>query len=469
MRVKHHLFIHSFSQYFIKIPFGKLVLIYFVFVSNFALSQRNPRFDLISKERSTLQSDGFVRINSAFSYKMMEPSQDLRKVDILIDSRKEGIIKNKNLIIGTSLIVLSDYQRSNTESKFAYLMRHPTSANQIGKEVSEAVVHSFQFSFTGTVTNWLSTYVEILYNPEQSFGEGTITSLGRNQLQLRKGFVVFGALEKFPVYLAIGKMDAPFGQTGSVNPFSNTTMWHAFGALGYGLQAGFKKWNINASFMAVQGGAQFRAMHTPVGDSTNVPSRLNNFTADLNYTINIGEGFKFLLGCSYLYGSAYCQDFPVMHFDPCGNNNPAVTAYGRMNINDRIIVMGGYAKTLDVWPGTHNPIPPLDVFAASKVSSTDFGLKCNFNVRGKIIYGLSGEFSNFRPGPSGAPWERQNQIVVGFSGMICNSSKLFLEFFRTDGYVPLNFISGGNLAPGVTHSVRDAFSYGIVLGCQITL
>jgi hypothetical protein len=468
MGYKHGMFIHSCKQYFIKILLKKIVLILFVLLNNLAIAQENPRFSLLAKKKSHTQLNGSIGLNSPFSYKMMEPNQDLRKVNILNDERKNGVIKNRSLIIGTSLILIADYQRSNTESKFAYLMRHPTSANQIGKEVSEAVVHSFQLSFTGAVNNWLATYVELLYNPEQSFGEGTITSLGRNQIQLRKGFVVFGDLNKFPVYLAIGKMDAPFGQTGSVNPFSNSTMWHAFGGLGYGAQAGFNKWNIDASFMAVQGGAQFRAMHTPVGDSTNVPSKINNFAADFNYTIRIGNGFRFLLGGSYLYGSAYCQPFPVVHFNPCSKNNPAVTAYGKLKNKERIIIMGGYAKTLEVWPGTHNPTPPLDVFEATKVSSIDAGLKLNINLRGKVVYSLSGEFSNFRSGSDGAPWERQNQIVLGFAGMIRKSSKLFLEIFRTDGYVPLNFISGGNLGPGETHSVRDAFSYGIVFGSQIT-
>ena len=53
-----------------------------------------------------------------------------------------------------------------------------------------------------------------------------------------------------------------------------------------------------------------------------------------------------------------------------------------------------------------------------------------------------------------------------------NSSKLFVEVFRTEGYAPLNFISGSEdfapFPPGVTHSVRDASSMGIVLGAQVT-
>ena len=65
------------------------------------------------------------------------------------------------------MISIFDYQKSNTDSKFAYLMRHPTPKNQIGKDVSEVVIHSFQFSFTGTVNSWLTAHAEILYNPEQ--------------------------------------------------------------------------------------------------------------------------------------------------------------------------------------------------------------------------------------------------------------------------------------------------------------
>ena len=411
----------------------------------------------------------FVQLNSPFSYKMLEPNQDLRKADLLLTERKAGILNEQNLIIGVSLISLFDYQVTNTDSKFAYLMRHPTANNQIGKEVSEAVIHSFQLSFSGAVTNWLAAHAEILYNPEQNFGQGTITALGRNQLQLRTGFLLFGDLNEFPLYAAIGKLDAPFGQTGSVSPFTNSTMWHAFGGLGYGLQVGFKKWDVAATLMAVQGGAQFRALNAPVGEGTNIPSRINNFVADLNYTLRPLEHVKVVLGGSYLHGSAYCQPYPVVHFGPGEKNNPAFTGYGNVTIHERIYLMGGFAKTLDEWPGTFNPNPPLDVYSASKVSSLDIGVRYDLNLTGNILYAISGEFSNFRAGADGAPWERQNQLIFGLSGTIKKSSKLFVELFRTEGYVPLNFISGGNLEPGQSHSIRDARSHGIVVGGQITL
>lgn len=411
----------------------------------------------------------FVQLCSEYSYLMLEPVQDLRKIDVLQSARKKGLLQKGNLYVGASVISLVDYQQSNTDSKFGYLMRHPTASNQIGKTVSEAVIHSAQLGLTGVINNWLAAHLEILYDPQQSFGAGTITTLTRNQLQLRKGYVLIGNPEKFPVYGAIGKMDAPFGLTGSVNPFTNSTLWHAFGGLGYGALVRFNKYGINASFMAVQGGAQFRALHTPV-EGTNIPSRLNNFVADLNYTIRFTDRINLLVGASYLHGSTYCQGFPVFHFMPCEDNNPASTFYGKLNYKNKLILKGGYAITGDVWPGTFNPTPPLNEFAASKVSSMEAGLKFIINPAGKVVYSLSGEFSNFVAGPDGAPWERQTQTVIGFSGLVNHSSKLFFEFFRTTGYAPLNFISGGSSEDlSVTHSDADANSFGLVLGALLTI
>lgn len=418
-------------------------------------------------QESSKENENFISLDSRFTFKMLEHNQDLRKVDIFLDEHKNGLFNNKRLIFGTSLISIIDYQRSNTDSKFGYLMRHPTSSNQIGKNVSEAVIHSFQISLAGKVNDWISTYAEILYDPEQSFGTGTLTDLNRNQLQLRKGFILLGNLEKNPYYLALGKMDSPFGQTNSVSPFTNSTMWHAFGGLAFGAQIGLHTESFDASFMAIQGGAQFRALSSPVR-KTNVPSRINNFTTDANYSLKLGENAKVKIGGSYLYGSTYNQDFPVQHFHSGSENNPAYSVYGRLDFSKTLQIQGSFAKTFDEWPGTHNPNPPLDVYEASKVSSLDCGAKYTFNPDKIIEYCISGEFSNFTSGPNGSPWERQNQIVLGFSGLYQKSSKFFVEVFRTDGFVPLNFLSGGNLPPGETISVNGAFSHGIVVGGQIT-
>ncbi|MFT5144185.1 MAG: hypothetical protein ACI80V_000791 [Rhodothermales bacterium] len=168
-------------------------------------------------------------------------------------------------------------------------------------------------------------------------------------------------------------------------------------------------------------------------------------------------------------GSAYCQGFPVVHFQPCDEANPASSVYGRVSFAEKLLVMGGYAITSEVWPGTFNPAPPLNVFEASKVTSLDIGVKYQVNTS----YTVSGEYSNFHAGPDGAPWHRQDQIIVGVARAVGATSKIFAEFFKVDGYAPLNFISGSAdfqpFPPGETHSKADASSFGLVVGAHITL
>lgn len=419
-------------------------------------------------DQSTPQNS-VIGLNSEVSARMMDPNHNLRKSTILLEEKQEGNIDDRGLIIGTSIIGLMDYQKSNMDSKFGYLMRHPTSNNQIGNTVSEAALHSLQVSVTASANNWISMYGEILYDPQQSFGPGTITALSRNQLQLRRGMVVFGDLNKFPLYGALGKMDTPFGDMGSVSPFCNTSSWHAFAGLGFGAEIGYKKAGLHASFMAIQGGSQFRAAHTGV-NGTNVPSKLNNFAADINYTFEILRSTSLQLGGSFIYGSAYCTGYPITHFGEPVKNNPAYSAYINLEISDRILFKGGFSKTRDTWPGTYNPNPPLNQFYASKVSSLSTGIKFNLNPQGKTKFAISGEYSDFRTGPAGSPWERQNQKILGFEAQVIKASILFMELFSTEGYVPLNFMTGGNMeTPGETHSERDAFSNGLVLGARIVL
>lgn len=442
----------------------KLPLLFLSIITNF----------LFAQNQNTPDTKRTVTTKSEFSYKMLEQNQDLRKIKLLLEERKAEEFTPKSLIIGASIIGITDYQKSSSNSKFGYLMRHPTAKNQIGKEVSEATLHSFQLSVTGIVNNWITLCTDILYNPQQSFGGGTNTSLNRNQIQLRKAAIVFGDLNKSPLYVAIGKMDTPFSQTGSVNPFSNSTTWHVFGGLAYGAQLGYKKGGMHAVFMAAQGGAQFRLLNTPVGlEKTSVPSKLNNFVADVNYTFSLTQKTDWLLGVSYVRGTTYAQKFPVTHFSPCYKNNPAGSVYTKIKYKDRFVFKSEFIKTEFTLRGAHNPYPPLNKFFGTQVASLALGGKYFFNMDKKIKYATSLEYSRFRTGTVGAPWERQNQIILGLSGFINKTSKLFVEFFRTEGYVPFNFISGSKpfepFPPGVTHSERNAFTFGGIIGAQITI
>ncbi|NOZ65727.1 MAG: porin [Alphaproteobacteria bacterium] len=409
---------------------------------------------------------GFVRFNPTFSYGMLDQTTNVnRKQLYLLEQKQLGNISKDGVYIGGSVTAIMDFWNSNTDDKFGYLMRHPTSNNQIGNTVTEAGVHSAQLSFLANMGEWVTAYGEFLYDPQQSFGAGDITDLTRNQIQLRKGYVTLGNLNKSPFYLSVGKMATPFALTDTVNPFSASSSWHAFGGLAYGALLGYSKDGLNVSAELVQGGSQFRAANVPV-NGTSVPSKLNNYVIDANYTFNLGgDNNRAMVGASYERGSTYCQGYPVVHFNPCEQENPAWAIYGTVEAGPFKFI-GEYIQTTDVWPGTFNPTPPLDIYPASKVTSFTLGGKYGTALYDKRL-DLSFEYSTFISGAAGSPWERQNQWVLGAAYFLTDSVKLFGEGILVQGYTPLNFISGGNLLPGTTHSDQNVRNTGVVMGINV--
>ena len=112
-------------------------------------------------------------------------------------------------------------------------------------------------------------------------------------------------------------------------------------------------------------------------------------------------------------------------------------------------------------------------FPASLVTSFDIGAKYRLESRRGPL-DVSAEFSRFTAGSGGAPWEHQDQLVLGGAWYVRPSAKLFAEYIRVNGYAPLNFISGGNVRDDQgefvldrTHSERSARSNVFLLGASL--
>ena len=412
---------------------------------------------------------GFVGTDAAYGFDVLDAAEYVNKKPIVqLKARAEDRLATP-LTVSGSIIGIANYQDSNRDSKFGYLMRNPTSANQIGDHVSEALIHSAQLGFTANFSDWLTGYAEILYNPQQNFASGTITSLDRNQLVMQRAYLMLGNLERSPLFAVIGKVDTPFGLNDTVSPFTNSTSWHSFAGLAYGAQVGYVDENLMVRAMAIQGGAQFRAANAPV-EGTVVPSRVNNFAVDANYTFHLNDADWFMLGASYEHGSPYCQSYPVFHFNPCGDNNPAWAAYAHTQLG-AFELLGEFAETTEEWPGSAVPIPtnPLSVYEAQKTRSWTVGGRYGFGdflLSDKRTNYVSLEFSQFRAGDDGAPWERQNQFVLGYSRYLIDNVNLFAEAIHVDGFAPLNFLSGGNFPDGSTWADNDAKTDVILVGAH---
>ena len=231
---------------------------------------------------------GFVRTEARFGYEILDPTQAInRKERLLLDRKRDGTLAPGGFYLQGAITPVADYQSSNRADKFGYQMRHPTARNQVGKSVSEAAIHSVQLGVTATLGNWVAGHAQALFDPEQSFGDGTNTSVERNQVKIRRAWVLFGDLDRSPFHASLGKMAVPFGLTDTVSPFTASTVWHAFGGLANGVKAGYASDSLNLTLMGIQGGAQFRAANTPV-KGTAVPGRLNNFAVDASYEFPAG-------------------------------------------------------------------------------------------------------------------------------------------------------------------------------------
>lgn len=438
------------------------------------------------RSRRLDRSKRLVGISSDYTYRVLDHAESTNTKQLLqLRSKQDGELPQA-LTLGGQVTAIANYQDANEDTRFGWLMRHPTSSNQIGTSVSEAVIHSANVNFTAKLSDRFTAYVEMLYNPQQNFAaNSTITGLPRNNVNVRRAYILWGDLDQSPWYASIGKMDIPFGWNDTVSPFTNSTSWHSFAGLAYGALVGYATDKAHIRAMAIQGGAQFRNANTPVGD-TSVPSRLNNFAIDANVALIDSSERSWTVGASYQYGTAYCQDYRndpavlvspgpglpaintapqgVRHFEPCDDNNDAAALYTQY-AKGQWFLAAEYAQTLDDWPGTFNPYIPE--FAAEENITFTVGARYSADVGLHSPLDLSFEFSRFEAGDSGSPWEKQDQYVLGLSYFPEDSVNLFAELIRADGWVPLNFLSGGNPGSEVGTSWSSQSSHTNILNIGI--
>ena len=121
---------------------------------------------------------------------------------------------------------------------------------------------------------------------------------------------------------------------------------------------------------------------------------------------------------------------------------------------------------MKVWPGTFNPYIPE--FAAAKNKTFTVGARQSADVGLANNVDFSIEFSRFKAGPFGSPWEKQDQLVFGASYFVAPNLNLFAEAIRVEGWVPLNFLSGGNPGSvvGTSWSSQTSTTNVLTLGIQ---
>jgi len=197
-----------------------------------------------------------VRVNSRYTYDMLDPTTNInRKQLLLLDNKRRDEIPDDSVTFGGAVTGIADCHSSNTAGKFGYLMRHPTSNNQVGTKASEAVIHSAQ-------RHWRRWVV----------GDGSHGTVVRPRAELWRRNDHRPRAQPDPTASRL----SPVGRSRQISGLrqlgqdGDTVRSHGHGEPVYGVNrlacvrgtrlrcAGrYSKNGLNLSFMGVQGGPQF--------------------------------------------------------------------------------------------------------------------------------------------------------------------------------------------------------------------
>ena len=325
---------------------------------------------------------------------------------------------------------------TNRTDKFSYLTRFPTDFE--GQHGTDARLLHGNAGVTGHIGNYIHIHSELLFSDVFSFRD-----FKQGSLQMRQAYAVFGDLDQTPWYAFLGKKNLNFGDMGTLSPFSQSVVWHYFGALHEAIGVGYEDGASNVTLSAINGGRGIR-----VADS-NEKGDLNNFAANARYRLQYSKDCLLQLGAGFLYGTIYDSSV-AEHLDAnaFGECNPAWDVNSLLQLGN-LTLAGEFVSTLHDWPVTGHPVIAYRTEAA--YSSFISEIPTRYSV----------SWSEGRQGRSGTQFEFNRQLVMGV-GIKINPNALFtLEYVRSLGFAPLMNIT--------TVSDKDVKQDSFVVGLTIVL
>jgi hypothetical protein len=325
---------------------------------------------------------------------------------------------------------------TNRDDKFPYLGRFPVDFE--GSNATDARILHANASAIADITPWCTAYFETLFSDAFTF-----PTANQGSFQMRQLYVVFGNLEAMPWYAFIGKKNVSFGDMGTLSPFTQSVVWHYFGALAEGAGVGYTRGGFNATVTALNGGRGIRVVDSPSqGD-------MDNFAANIVHTFQLTDCLQFQLGAGYLHGTIYDADTPE-HIEPSvvGPRN------GAWDINTairyrRFQFAGEYVQTLKRWPATDHAVQAYRLEAAYDRSM--FCIPTRFAV----------SWSEGVQGAADTEFEYNRQLVLGIGCRTSPNVLLTLEYVRSVGFAPLINLT--------TVSDKDVKQDSAVLGVVLTI
>jgi hypothetical protein len=322
---------------------------------------------------------------------------------------------------------------TNTEDKFSYLGRFPPDFE--GNSATDARILHANAGIAAHVNNWINVYGEVLFSDVFTF-----PTFEQGSFQVRQAYAVFGDLAQSPWYAFLGKKNVSFGDMGTLSPFSQSVVWHYFGALHEGIGVGYFQDGFNVSLTGINGGRGIRAA------DSETRGQVNNFA--VNATLRGGdETVGWQIGGGYLLGTIY-DVAEAEHIDPdaFGPYNSAWDVNARIHLG-RLVFAGEFASTVDDWPVTGHPVIAYRAEAAYD--------SCFLNQPTR--YSVS--WSEGIQGPRRSEFEFNQQLVIGAGVNLGPYALLSVEYVRSMGFAPLINIT--------TVSDRNVAQDSMVMGMTV--
>ena len=364
-----------------------------------------------------------LRVDSPFSKAMLDLLN--RQTDKQLDVRAHNH-GEFDVVVGGQARLSFLAAKTNSANQFGYLGRFPgdftdTTASDV--RILHANTH-----MTAHVNSWANVYGELLFSDVFTF-----PSHKQGSLQVRQAYAVLGDKEQSDWYLFLGKKNVSFGDMGTLSPFSQSVVWHYFGALAEGVGVGIDREGFNANVTAVNGGRGIRAA------DSEAKGRLNNLAA--NAKLRRGDEYRsFEVGAGFLLGTIYDGNV-AEHLDEgqFGDLNSAWDLNAVYHCNG-LSVGGEFATTTGPWPVTDHRVMAWKIESGWESTVMDHD----------AIYSVS--WSEGIQGSSGTEFEFNKQLVVGVGVNLGSRVDVSFEYVRSLGFAPLIDITTASNAKAIQNS-----------------
>lgn len=379
------------------------------------------------------QRPAAIQLDTLFFRDMLDFQNRQSEKELLVLDNNAAWPCQPTVLVGGQARLSGLVAATNREDKFSYLGRFPP--DFVGNSATDARIVHANAAMAAHVNDWINVYGELLFSDVFSF-----PTFQQGSLQTRQAYAVFGNLDRSPWYAFVGKKNVSFGDMGTLSPFSQSVVWHYFGALHEGIGVGYAQDGFNFALTGINGGRGIRAADSPAR------GQINNFAA--NATLRGGDDVAgWQIGGGFLLGTIY-DVTEAEHVNPnaFGPYNSAWDVNAQVHYGPWQLA-GEFVSTVDDWPVTGSPVIAYRAEAAYD--------SCFLNRPAR--YSVS--WSEGIQGPSGSEFEFNQQLVLGIGVDLGPHALVSMEYVRSLGFAPLIDIT--------TVSDRSVVQDSVVMGMTI--